>query len=167
MQVFLPYNNMYEIASCLIKDKRRYNKQIVECGQIIKAIKGESEAWKNHPIVHQYKPYLDFLIYYKNYLESYKLCINTPHYIRNAILFEKYLVDQSFKYTPFLFNQEYLDSHKRRLFQKNFEAFPEFEEYNSNDTSNLYCVPLNFILPKRKGVSEVKRFDKYKMIRYE
>lgn len=146
MQVFLPYNNLHDVAECLIKDKRRYNKQIIECGQIIAAIKGESGAWSNHPIVWQYRDYLEFLVCYKEYLEG------------NATVLPQL--------PSFALNQEYLDCHKKRLYQKNPEAFKEFAEYDSNDTSNLYCVPLDFVVPKRKGVSEYKRFDSYKIVRY-
>lgn len=72
MQVFLPYNTIAETAACLYKDKRRYNKQIIECGQIIAAIKGESNAWSNHPIVWQYRDYADYLVCYKACLEHHR-----------------------------------------------------------------------------------------------
>lgn len=147
MQVFLPYNNLHDVAACLIKDKRRYNKQIIECGQIIAAIRGESGAWSNHPIVWQYRDHVDFLVYYKMYLEGH--------------------VTEEPKLPPFVLNQEYIDCHKKRLYQKNPAAFPEFSAYDSNDTSNLYCVPLDFPVPRRKGVRECNRFDSYKVVRYE
>lgn len=69
MQIFLPYLNIIEVAECL--DKRRLHKQIVECKQIIKAIKGETEAWSNHPIVKMYKNNLEFVQAYLNILEIY------------------------------------------------------------------------------------------------
>lgn len=166
MQVFLPYNTIAETAACLFKDKRRYNKQIIECGQIIAAIKGESNAWSNHPIVWQYRDYVDFLAYYKSFLEQYKACSDSPHWIKNCILHQRYPIDESFKYTPYLFDQDYLDSHKRRLYQKNPEAFPEFAEYDNGDTSNLYCVPLDFPVPKRKGVSIINECENYKVVKY-
>lgn len=52
-------------------DDRRLHKQIVEVGQIIKAIRGESSSWSNHPITIQYKNHLDFLYLYQKVLEKY------------------------------------------------------------------------------------------------
>lgn len=69
MQIFLPYTDIIEVAECL--DNRRLHKQIVECKQIIKAITGESEAWKNHPIVKMYKDNVDFVYAYLSILERY------------------------------------------------------------------------------------------------
>lgn len=154
MQVFLPYNTLSETAACLIKDKRRYNKQIIECGQIIAAIKGESNAWSNHPIAWQYRDYLGFLI-------AYKLLL----YYKDRYPDSK--VSDTLTIPPFLSDQDYLDSHKRRLYQKNPEAFKEFAEYDNGDTSNLYCVPLDFPVPKRKGVSVIKNCETYKIVKYE
>ena len=48
MQIFI-IGSPFETAQAL--DKRRLNKQIIECRQIMKAINGESEAWANHPCV--------------------------------------------------------------------------------------------------------------------
>lgn len=147
MQVFLPYNDLSEVAECLRKDIRRYNKQIIECGQIIAAIKGGG-AWSNHPIVWQYRDYVGFIVCYKAYMEGNT--IEPP------------------QLPPFAQNHEYLDSHKRRLYQKNPDAFPEFAEYDvEGDMANLYCVPLDFPVPKRKGVSVIKTFDEYKVVKYQ
>lgn len=154
MQVFLPYNNLSETSTCLFKDKRRYNKQIIECGQIIAAIKGESNAWSNHPIVWQYRDYVDFLVFYKAYLELF----------RDAYAYT--LTMKPIVVPPFIFDQDYLDSHKRRLYQKNPEAFREFAEYDNGDTSNLYCVPLDFPVTKRKGVRVIKECETYKVVKY-
>ena len=52
MQVFI-IGSAIETAMCL--DKKRLNKQIIECRQILKTINGESKAWMNHPCTIQYK----------------------------------------------------------------------------------------------------------------
>lgn len=69
MQIFLPYADIIKVAQCL--DKRRLHKQIVECNQIIKAITGESEAWKNHPVVKMYSKHLKFVYLYLDILQRY------------------------------------------------------------------------------------------------
>ena len=70
MQVFVPFKNPFECAKAL--DTRRFNKQILECKQILKAIRGESTAWANHPCVLMYKDHADWLQMYLNAFECYK-----------------------------------------------------------------------------------------------
>lgn len=149
MQVFVPYSDALRVAKEMACDKRRYNKQIVECNQIIKAIKGETEAWKNHPICHQYKKYLEWLEWYRDLFVYYKEGgYNDKDTNLNFILLN------SPRLPSFLFCQDYLNSHKRRLYQKSPELYPQFAKYNDEkDKSNWYCVPINFPIPKRKGVS--------------
>ena len=166
MQVFVPYNDILQVVKVMACDKKRYNKQIVECNQIIRAIKGETEAWKNHPICHQYKNYIKWLEWYKYIFEEYR---------NNNYTFSEEqknnLLSQQPPLPPFLSNEEYLNSHKRRLYQKSPELYTHFEQYNNEkDKSNWYCVPIEFNVPKRKGVSSVDFYGingNYKIIKYE
>ena len=52
MNVFI-VGSPLETAKAL--DHRRLNKQIIECHQILKALRGETMAWANHPCTLQYK----------------------------------------------------------------------------------------------------------------
>lgn len=47
MQTFLPYPSFEQSAAAL--DYRRLGKQRVEAYQILRAIRGESKGWTNHP----------------------------------------------------------------------------------------------------------------------
>lgn len=166
MQVFVPYNDILQVVKVMACDKKRYNKQIVECNQIIRAIKGETEAWKNHPICHQYKNYIKWLEWYKYIFEEYRNNNYTfSEEQKNNLLSWQPLLP------PFLSNEEYLNSHKRRLYQKSPELYTQFEQYNNEkDKSNWYCVPIEFNVPKRKGVSSVDFYGingNYKIIKYE
>lgn len=67
MQVFVPYRTPIECAANL--DRRRQNKQIIECRQILAAIRGESNAWRNHPCVKMYRNHAEWLEYYMFCLE--------------------------------------------------------------------------------------------------
>jgi len=49
MQTFLPSRDFTEVSRIL--DWRRHNKQITECKQIVSALEGTSQGWKNHPAV--------------------------------------------------------------------------------------------------------------------
>ena len=68
MQVFL-VGTIIETAEAL--DRRRLNKQIIEIRQILRAISGESKAWKNHPVVKMYSNNTEWLKEYLKCLEEY------------------------------------------------------------------------------------------------
>ena len=68
MNVFI-VGSPLETAKAL--DKRRLNKQIIECNQIFNAMHGE-KFWRNHPCTLQYMEHEDWLIYYTLCLENYK-----------------------------------------------------------------------------------------------
>lgn len=164
MQVFVPYINIIKIVKEMACDKRRFNKQIVESSQIIKAIKGETEAWKNHPICWQYKRNVEWLEWYKLVFELFR---------NNDYKFNKKQIEElnniQPKIPPFLYNEEYLNSHKRRLYQKSPNLYPQFEIFNDeSDKSNWYFVPEDFNIPKRKGVDLVgiDLFDEENKIMY-
>ena len=69
MNVFI-VGSPLETARAL--DKRRLNKQIIECQQIIKAIMGAC-AWANHPCTLQYKGYEKWLEWYMLTLHYYDI----------------------------------------------------------------------------------------------
>ena len=64
MQVFVPYIDPFLTACAL--DKRRLNKQIIECGQILRAIADEHASWAHHPVVAMWKDYSFWLFNYMN-----------------------------------------------------------------------------------------------------
>jgi len=55
MQTFMPYASFAETAKCL--DWRRLGNQRNEARVILKAIKGQSSAWSNHPAVNMWRGY--------------------------------------------------------------------------------------------------------------
>lgn len=62
MQTFLPYQDFYKCASVL--DYRRLGKQRLECKQIILALTGQTNAWRNHPCTKMWDGYVPFLACY-------------------------------------------------------------------------------------------------------
>lgn len=70
MQVFIPYPS--PIATACVLDAKRLNKQLVECAQILDAIDGKSQAWKNHPVTKMYTPH-------REWLDRYRICLR--HFI--------------------------------------------------------------------------------------
>lgn len=75
MNTFLPLPSFRESAKCL--DNKRLNKQVLECDQILAALRKEQRqlaglepvtriGWINHPAVRQWRGYLWALKYYRN-----------------------------------------------------------------------------------------------------
>lgn len=110
MQVFI-IGTPLETAMAL--DKRRLNKQIIECGQILDALNGKS-AWSNHPCVLQYKGH-------KEWLEEYHKCLVA---YKNNDIVQAFVSEQWCHITrPKWHTQEYYDQMKRRLFEKDEEHY--------------------------------------------
>lgn len=150
MQIFLPFKNVLEVAKCL--DRRRLHKQIVECKQIIKAIKGETEAWKNHPIVKMYSKDLAFVQAYLDVLECY---FYTTSKINEEVTEEQ--IERLNRYNtianswiPSFITQEYLDTMKGRLFIKDPIHYIQFSSYKEYGDKNMYFVNNEWKIYKQK-----------------
>lgn len=62
MQTFLPNHSFF--VSARILDRQRLGKQRVEAYQILKALRGESKGWVNHPATRMWRGYERSLIHY-------------------------------------------------------------------------------------------------------
>ena len=133
MQVFVPYPSPIDTARAMSNDKLRLRKQIIECDQILKAISGESQAWKNHPVVKMYaeRPYnVRWLLHYRDCLQQH-LWGNEGWAYRASVGAEEFR-------PPFL-TDDFCDQHKRRLYTKAPELYPQFAEYGKSE-ENWYFV---------------------------
>ena len=65
MQTFLPYTDFAGSAACL--DRQRLGKQRVESFQILRALRGESKGWTNHPATQMWRGF-------ESALEQYMRC---------------------------------------------------------------------------------------------
>lgn len=128
MQVFTPYPEPFKTAECL--DGRRLNKQIIECRQILAAIRGESNAWKNHPVVKQYRTHTEYLECYLKCLIAFK-----DNRIDVALVHSYYAM----YYKPEFLTTEFCNQHKRRLFTKDSEFYCTFYKYGKS-YENWYVV---------------------------
>lgn len=128
MQVFTPYPEPFKTADCL--DDRRLNRQIIECKQILTAIKGESTAWKNHPVVKQYRDHIPYLQNYMDCLKAYK-----DNYLDASIIYS----DCAMLYKPEFLTTEFCNQHKRRLYTKDSNFYAAFYRYGKSD-ENWYVV---------------------------
>lgn len=126
MQVFVPYSSPIEVAKCL--DRKRLYKQVLECRQILNAISGISKAWANHPVVKMYSKHKMWLYYYMNCLACF--CYGGP---------SQYWSDLADMYKPFFLTEEFQVQHRRRLYTKSLELYPQFAKYGTSE-ENWYYV---------------------------
>lgn len=111
-------------------DKRRLNKQIIECKQILKAISGESKAWANHPVTKMYKDHQEWLKLYMHCLNAYRI---------NNIKAAEHLSNYADTMRPQFQCQEYFDQMKRRLYTKDPIHYAEFADLGTSEV-NWYVV---------------------------
>lgn len=140
MNVFI-VGTPFETAQAL--DRKRLNKQIVECGQILAAIDGDTEAWANHPATIQYRKH-------PLWLRSYMFCLY--HYRNAEKLQNEQLKKDEMKhakacsivadrYRPMFHTEAYFNSMKRRLYTKDPEHYEQWADLGTSDM-NWYWSPV-------------------------
>lgn len=129
--------NVFVIGSPLetaaVLDTRRLRKQIIECRQILKALNGQSKAWRNHPCTLQYEGY-------ETYLMNYHDCL--LFYANGEFEKAKDISDVTDRWFKPLFHTErYFDSMKRRLYTKDPVHYAQWAMYGTSDV-NWYWSPV-------------------------
>lgn len=147
MNVFVPYQSPIDCAKALYGDLR-FNKQIVECRQILDAIDGK-KAWSNHPCTKMYKEH-------REWLNEYMLCLiyyrDFKHGIVSATIPESFS-ERADVFRPEFLTDKFCDQHKRRLYTKSPDLYPQFAEYGTSE-ENWYFV--NGEIVKYKDGKRVK-----------
>lgn len=128
MQVFVPYAEPITTASVL--DGARLRKQIIECGQILDAIDGKTDAWKNHPVTKMYTPY-------REWLDRYRICLQK--YAEGDLETAKWWSNHANYVAPEFLTLEFCNQHKRRLYTKAPEKYPQFAVYGKTE-ENWYFL---------------------------
>ena len=144
MQVFI-IGSPLDTAKAL--DRRRLNKQIVECQQILNAIDGKTKSWANHPCTIQYKNNKVWLINYLNTLVHYRryITLNDTFYLNAAYIYDCC----ASKLVPQFHTQEYFDNMKKRLYTKDHSHYKQFE-YLGESNENWYWVDNKWKIYKQK-----------------
>ena len=151
MQIFLPFLDIIEVAICL--DKRRLHKQIVECKQIAKAITGESQSWKNHPVTKMYQNNLGFVNAYTKVLEKYWQLYKEGKddtLIKEDIEIQSLNKEAMNLLPSFVKNEEYLNTMKGRLFIKDSVHYANLASYTQYGDKNMYFVDGEWKFYKQK-----------------
>ena len=139
MQVFIIGS---VINTAIALDKKRLNKQIIECQQIIKAIEGKSYAWKNHPCTIQYKNNTTWLNNYLNCLINYQKANSGKLGIYDASRSLELAYELSSFcdwLRPNFHTSEYFDNMKKRLYTKNHEHYKQWANLGES-YENCYWI---------------------------
>jgi len=111
-------------------DVKRFNKQILECSQILKVIHGESYAWKNHPVVKMYSKHADYVEHYMNAFRKYR-----EKDFEGAEAESELAV----KCQPDFICGKLIVNMKKRLFTKDSKFYAKYAEYGPTEV-NFYYV---------------------------
>lgn len=140
MQVFVPFQDPFECAKVL--DSRRFNKQILECKQILKAIRGESTAWANHPCVLMYKDHADWLQMYLNAFECYKAYKDLLEDDFDEAMVHFFLAsewgEKAMSCFPLFLTDSFTSQHRRRLYTKSPHFYMMWAELGTSDENWYY-----------------------------
>lgn len=141
MNVFVPYSSPLDCAKAMWGDSHRYNKAIIECRQIIAAIEG-AKAWRNHPVCLMYKEHKEWLYCYMKVFECYReFKKQRRNYEAQSYYFlelDKYNMLAN-ELTPSFIDDAICIQHRRRLYTKSPEKYPEFAGYGTSE-ENWYIV---------------------------
>lgn len=118
------------LETAMALDRKRLNKQIIECQQIINAIEGKTTAWANHPCILQYHGYKRWLICYMSCLLRYK----HGEYQRAEISDAWCKLNK-----PHFHTEEYFTQMKRRLYTKSPNLYEEWAHLGTSEV-NWYWV---------------------------
>src|SRR5574338_1334563 len=125
MQTFLPYTSFELTAKCL--DYRRLGKQRVETKQILAALAGETNAWKNHPAVKMWRGHEKCLVVY-----GYYICqewINRGYKDTTLPKIGEYIYKfdvKTLSYPEWFNDNRLFASHRSNLLRKDKEYYSQF-----------------------------------------
>lgn len=128
MQTFLPFPDFYTSARLL--DSKRLGKQRVEVKQILKALRGESKGWVNHPAVKMWKGYEKALLAYG--IEVCKAWRDRGFKDRLLDEFQSDIAKLSnveLKYPPWFGDVAFHRAHRSNLLRKNPTYYSQFFPY--------------------------------------
>lgn len=159
MQTFLSENTFERSAAVL--DDKRLNKQLLEGRQILKLLveQNKKAAWFNHPAVRMWDGYVPFLYQYliriKNECKARGIKYDTNWNVIKQ-LWSQYKQDNDktilipFWWSDKKIQQRLLQSHKVRLYEKEFEKTNHYEFYSIyalTKAKNICCEKCNYFWP--------------------
>lgn len=134
MQTFLPFPDLKKSASVL--DNKRLNKQIMECRQIVRSLKGQSKGWVNHPMVKAWRGCESLLVRFGIICCDEKLQRTGKDHVFRVELEQNNIEDSSI---PWWFGKEEIHGQYRaNLLHKNPEWYVKFGWKEIPDSRKFY-----------------------------
>ena len=118
------------LETAMALDRKRLNKQIIECQQMIDAIEGKTKAWANHPCTLQYKNHKEWLMNYRACLLRYR-----EGEFGRAETSSRWCE----LHKPEFHTKEYFQQMKRRLYTKSPNLYEEWAYLGTSEV-NWYFV---------------------------
>jgi hypothetical protein len=123
MQTFLPYNDFVKSAQVL--DRQRLGKQRVETLQLLKALKGETKGWVNHPAAKMWRGYENCLVVYGVAMCDEWIKRGYKDTCRDKILaYRDY--ETAVVVPPWLGRDDFHESHRSNLLRKDPDYYYKF-----------------------------------------
>lgn len=138
MQVFI-IGSPLETAKAL--SPKHLNNQINEAMTILNALYG-AKAWRNHPVVLQYRGYEEWLELYMLCLVQYQKSCNksiSENEKSDWLYLAQELSDKAFKHKPPFHTEEFFNQMKRRLYTKNPHHYSQWS-YLGESQENWYFI---------------------------
>lgn len=144
MQTFLPYRDFRKSAQAL--DWKRLGKQRVECKQIVKALRGGSKGWSNHPATVMWRGYEKALaMYWREMCAEWKFRGYNDNLGVEAEAMLKELEDQPLVMPWWLGNEEFHSSHRSNLLRKDGEFYGKYGWSEGNDQEYRWPRPDGYL----------------------
>jgi hypothetical protein len=123
MQTFLPYNDFVKSAQVL--DRQRLGKQRVETLQLLKALRGETKGWVNHPAAKMWAGYENCLVIYGVAICDEWIKRGYKDTCRDKILaYRDY--NTAVVVPPWLGREDFHESHRSNLLRKDPDYYYKF-----------------------------------------
>lgn len=119
MQTFVPYGRNFEYNALCLDDKR-LGKQRVEAWQILRALRGETKGWRNHPATRMWEGHAGPLAHY-----GWWMCYIWHRRGFQDSLSKKFIFSTEWQtwdgntIPSWLDNPEVMESHQSNLLRKN------------------------------------------------
>lgn len=140
MTVFVPYQDATRIAQCL--DSRRLNRQIQECGWIIKAVESDEHSrTKSHPCYKMWHNHTEWLKWYQKVLKTWQ-CTHNPELLSK--------LRNSEPNRPEFLTEDVCNASKCQLYHKNPEFYHKFETFKDFTDSNWYVIDGEIVKYKQR-----------------
>lgn len=131
MQTFLPFEDFKKSAQCL--DYRRLGKQRVETWQLLRAIRGETKGWRNHPAAVMWNGHEKALVHYGLVMCEEWVKRGYKDSMTDRFLVEFANMEEPLELPHWMGNKNFHRSHQSNLIRKYREYYePQFPGVPNN-----------------------------------